>query len=107
MLLKFGPRCAALMLAVLAAASCEPENDNSVSCAAEDCASSCVSLGFPGGACTDDVCTCDMSDTDPFEWDGGGDTDTDTDMDTDTDTDMDTDTDTDTDDVPDSGAKLG
>jgi hypothetical protein len=86
----FATRCAALGVAVLAAASCEAENKNDVRCAPEDCASSCVSLGFPGGACEDDVCACDTTGTDPFEWDGG-----------------DADTDTDTEAVPDGGTELG
>jgi hypothetical protein len=92
MSLWFATRCAALAVAVLAIASCKAENKNDVSCAPEDCASSCASLGFPGGACEDGVCACDTTDTDPFEWDGG---------------DADADTDTDTEAVPDGGAKLG
>jgi hypothetical protein len=51
--------------------SCAVENHNGVSCLASDCASSCIDLGFPGGACVDDVCACDVSDSDAYAWDGG------------------------------------
>jgi hypothetical protein len=118
--LRFAARCAAPVLAALAFGSCGAENDNDVTCSPEDCSSSCVSLGFPSGACVDDACECDTSDTDPFEWDGGGDTDSDADTDADSDSDVDTDSDTDTDadsdtdtdtdadtDGADGGAKIG
>jgi hypothetical protein len=68
-------------VALLAAAACDAENENDVGCAPADCEATCESLGFPGGACEGDVCACDTSDTDPFEWDGGSDADTDTDAD--------------------------
>jgi hypothetical protein len=97
--------CAVGCFAAFAGASCDAENTNDVGCAPVDCTSSCESFGFAGGACEDDACVCDDSDTDPFEWDGGSDADTDSDADSDADSDSDTDADTDAD--ADVGAKLG
>jgi len=104
-------RVAAALAACLATAACAAENKNNVACAAEDCASACASLGFPGGTCEDGECVCDTSDSDTYGWDAGGDADVDTDVDADADTDADADADTDvdadSDTDPDAGGKRG
>jgi hypothetical protein len=61
------------VLALGATASCGIENRNDVTCVPTDCGSACEALGYAGGACADDECTCGPADSDTYTWDGGAD----------------------------------
>jgi len=62
-------RLAAIFLWLILAGGCEVENTNSVSCVEKDCQTSCLELGYLGGACAaDGRCACTAGDTDPYHW---------------------------------------
>ncbi len=70
---KLAAAALASFLAGAAAASCSVENTNDVACISADCAITCVAFGYVTGACVDDVCACDLGDTDTYSWDAGAD----------------------------------